>query len=289
MSGGLDSCSILGFAARISDSPIEAFTLTFDQAAYDEGEIACEMARFTGANFHPIPIRQSDIADNFADAIWHSETLCVNGHGVAKYLLSRAVRDAGYKVVYTGEGSDEILAGYLHFRIDMLRHNTQGQDAAEVQRLLQQLDNANSVSRAVHVPIGETGSLKSVERLLGFVPTNMKLSSAGGQRQLTLFSADFRSRFEEHDSARLFLDALDVPGVLDGRDPLHKSMFVWSKSVLPNYILNLLAIEWKWPIRLRVAYHFWIITLLSAPAERRSGLKSEVQPKSICFAKPQSL
>jgi asparagine synthase (glutamine-hydrolysing) len=197
LSGGLDSCAILGFASRLSHSPIEAFTLTFDQAAYDEGEIACEMAKFAGANFHPIPIRQSDIADNFADAIWHSETLCINGHGVAKYLLSRAVRDAGYKVVYTGEGSDEILGGYLHFRMDMLHHNTQGQDAAEIQRLLQQLDNANSVSRAVHMPIGEVGSLKSVETLLGFVPTSMKLSSTGGQPQLTLFSADFRSRFEE--------------------------------------------------------------------------------------------
>jgi hypothetical protein len=42
-----------------------------------EGEIACEMAEFTGANFHPIPIRQSDIADNFADAIWHRK-LCAS-------------------------------------------------------------------------------------------------------------------------------------------------------------------------------------------------------------------
>ena len=70
----------------------------------------------------------------------------------------------GYRVVYTGEGCDEILGGYLHFRMDMLHHNSQGQDAAEVQRLLQQLDNANFVSRAVHVPIGETGSLKSIEK-----------------------------------------------------------------------------------------------------------------------------
>jgi asparagine synthase (glutamine-hydrolysing) len=40
LSGGLDSCSVLGFAARISSSPIQAFTLTFDQAAYDESDIA---------------------------------------------------------------------------------------------------------------------------------------------------------------------------------------------------------------------------------------------------------
>jgi asparagine synthase (glutamine-hydrolysing) len=66
LSGGLDSCAVLGFAARLSSSPIQAFTLTFDRAAYDEGDIAREMAARAGANFHPIPIKQSDIADNFA-------------------------------------------------------------------------------------------------------------------------------------------------------------------------------------------------------------------------------
>jgi asparagine synthase (glutamine-hydrolysing) len=241
LSGGLDSCAVLGFAARLSSSSIEAFTLTFDQAAYDEGDIAREMATLAGANFHPIPIKQFDIADNFADAIWHSETLCVNGHGVSKYLLSRAVRDAGYKVVYTGEGSDEIFGGYVHFRIDMLQHNTQGQDAAEVQRLLEQLETANSVSRGILMPAGKTGSLESVERVLGFVPGCLKVFAAGGQQRQTLFDADFKARFVGRDSARLFLDSLDVPAVLNGRDPLNKSLFVWAKSVLPNYILNLLG------------------------------------------------
>src|SRR4029077_20881961 len=154
LSGGLDSCAVLGFAARLASSPIQAFTLTFDQAAYDEGEIAREMAARAGADFHPIPVKQSEIADHFADAIWHSETLFSNGHGVSKYLLSRAVRDAGYKVVYTGEGSDEIFGGYVHFRSDMLQHNTQGQDAAEVQRLLLELEKANRVSRGLLMPAG---------------------------------------------------------------------------------------------------------------------------------------
>jgi asparagine synthase (glutamine-hydrolysing) len=241
LSGGLDSCAVLGYASRLCSTPIQAFTLTFDQAAYDEGDIALEMAARAGANFHPIPIKQFDIADNFADAIWHSETLFSNGHGVSKYLLSRAVRDAGYKVVYTGEGSDEIFGGYVHFRIDMLQHNTHGQDAAEVQRLLQQLETANSVSRGMLMPVGKTGSLESVERVLGFVPGCLKVFSAGGQQQQTLFDADFKARFAGRDSARLFLDSLDVPAVLRGRDPLNKSLFVWAKSVLPNYILNLLG------------------------------------------------
>ena len=44
----------------------------------------------------------------------------LNGHGVAKFLLRRAVRDAGIKVVFTGEGADEMLAGYAPFRRDAL-------------------------------------------------------------------------------------------------------------------------------------------------------------------------
>jgi asparagine synthase (glutamine-hydrolysing) len=241
LSGGIDSCSVLGFAARNSRAAIQAFTLTFDQAAYDEGEVAREMAQLAGANFCAIPIKQSNIADHFADAIWHSETLCSNGHGVSKYLLSRAVRDAGYKVVYTGEGSDEILGGYVHFRSDMLTHNVQGQDPAEVQRLLKQLEEANSVSRGMLLPAGKTGAMESVERVLGFVPTCLRVFAAGGQQRTELFSDEFRARFGNRDSARLFLDGLDVPGVLNGRDPLNKSLFVWAKSFLPTYILNLLG------------------------------------------------
>jgi len=241
LSGGLDSCAALGFASRISSSPIQAFTLTFDQAAYDEGEIAREMAAHAGAKFRPIPIKQSDIADHFSDAIWHSETLFSNGHGVSKYLLSRAVRDAGFKVVYTGEGSDEIFGGYVHFRTDMLQHNTQGQDPAEIQRLVQQLETANAVSRGLLMPAAAPGSLHSVERVLGFVPGCLKVFAAQGAQRQTLFDVDFQARFAGRDSTRLFLDGLDVPAVLSGRDPLNKSLYVWAKSFLPNYILNLLG------------------------------------------------
>ena len=132
LSGGLDSCAVLGLAARHHPEPIRAFTLTFDRGDYNEEAEAKEMAARAGAEFHPIPIRQDDLADHFADAIVQSETFSINAHGVAKYLLSKAVRDAGYKVVITGEGSDELLGGYAHFRRDMLLYNQQGQDPAAI-------------------------------------------------------------------------------------------------------------------------------------------------------------
>jgi asparagine synthase (glutamine-hydrolysing) len=120
LSGGLDSCAVLGLAASQSSTPVDAFTVTFEDAAYDEGRVASEMAAYAGARLHPISVTDADLADHFADATWHAETLCSNGHGVSKYLLSRAVRKAGIRAVLTGEGADEVLGGYAHFRRDNL-------------------------------------------------------------------------------------------------------------------------------------------------------------------------
>ncbi len=241
LSGGIDSCAVLGFAARHSTTPIDAFTLTFDQDAYNEGPIAREMAAKAMANFHPIPIKQRDIAENFSEAVFHSETLFANGHGVSKFLLSRAVRDAGFKVVYTGEGSDEILGGYVHFRTDMLQHNSQGQDPAEVGRLLHELKAANSVSRGLLLPEGETKSLGRLAKVLGFVPGCLQVWAGWGEKRLGLFADDFSAHFRDRDSSRMLLDTFDIPAVLTGRDPLNKSLFLWAKSFLPTYILNLLG------------------------------------------------
>ena len=241
LSGGIDSCAVLGFAARHSTAPIDAFTLTFDQDAYNEGPIAREMAAKALANFHAIPIKQRDIADNFAEAVFHSETLFANGHGVSKFLLSRAVRDAGFKVVYTGEGSDEIFGGYVHFRTDMLLHNTQGQDPAEVDRLLNELQAANAVSRGMLLPEGNSSLLGSVSKVIGFVPGCLQVWAGWGEKRLGLLADDFRSQFQHRDSFRLLLDSIDIPTVLSGRDPLNKSLFLWAKSFLPTYLLNLLG------------------------------------------------
>ena len=203
LSGGLDSCAVLGLAARHHAEPIRAFTLTFDQAAYDEGPIAKEMAELAGAEYHPIPIRQHDLADHFADAIWQAETLCVNAHGVAKYLLSRAVRDAGYKVVLTGEGSDEILGGYPHFRRDMLLYDREGQDPAAIAELLEWLDSQNTVSRGLLLPDGEVGPVDRVRRVLGFVPSWIETFASRATKMRPLLSENSWSATGRRRAVRL--------------------------------------------------------------------------------------
>jgi asparagine synthase (glutamine-hydrolysing) len=121
LSGGIDSSAVLGLAQRHSSGPIRAFTIAFGEEMYDEESTARDMARLAGADFIPVPVSQQQIADFFADALWYSECPMFNGNGTAKYLLSKAVRDAGIEVVFTGEGADEILAGYPTARRDLVR------------------------------------------------------------------------------------------------------------------------------------------------------------------------
>lgn len=241
LSGGLDSCSVIGLAARHHPEPIRAFTLTFDRGDYDEEKEARETAAKVGADFYPIPIRQSDLADHFADAIHQCETLCFNAHGVAKYLLSRAVRDAGYKVVITGEGSDEILGGYAHFRRDMLLYNRNGQDANQVEALLRELEDANPVSRGLLLPHGKAKPLDNVQRLLGFVPSWIETFSARAAKMQELQSREFLEAFGESPSYQPLSSGIDVRGKLAGRDPVHQSLYLWAKTVLPGYILTMLG------------------------------------------------
>ncbi len=241
LSGGLDSCAVLGLAARHHPDPIRAFTLTFDDVAYDEGPVAREMAALAGAEFNPIPISQNHLAENFGDAILQSETFCVNAHGVAKFVLSKAVRDAGYKVVITGEGSDEILGGYAHFRRDMLLYNREGQDEKEIEQLLAWLNENNTVSRGLLLPDGDTGNLEGVRRILGYVPSWCETFSSRAVKAQPLLADDFGCRYKDREGYLQLLSDIDVPGQLKGRDALNQSLYLWGKSVLANYILTMLG------------------------------------------------
>jgi asparagine synthase (glutamine-hydrolysing) len=273
LSGGLDSCAVLGLAARHHHGPVRAFTLTFDRSEYDEGEIAKEMAGKAGAEFLPIPIRQDDLADHFADAIHQAETLCVNAHGVAKYLLSRAVRDQGYKVVMTGEGSDEILGGYAFFRRDMLLYNREGQDPAEVKRLLDDLTRLNPVSRGLLLPDGEAGPLDTVRKVLGFIPSWIETFSARTEKMRALLAGDFLEKFGRCEGFRTLFSEIDFRGRLSEREPLNQSLYLWAKTVLPGYILTMLGdrMEMAHSVEGRVPFldHHVVETIASQPVSQK--------------------
>lgn len=241
LSGGIDSCSVLGLAQQEMDRPIRAFTLTFDNPLYDETRIAEAQARHVGATYHPIPITGRDIADSFADAVWHSETQMFNGHGVAKYLLSRAVRDAGIKVVFTGEGADEMLGGYPYFRVDALNDDP-ALSAEEKSALLAQMFGSNQASRALLMPDNvDSPEMQAVARRLGWIPATLNVAAAQVNSAAPFFRDDLPASVRAYQPLVAALDRLPIARRVAGRDRLNQMLYVNSKTVLPNFILNYLA------------------------------------------------
>jgi asparagine synthase (glutamine-hydrolysing) len=241
LSGGLDSCAVLGMAALHSRRPIRAFNLSFDQPAYDEQPIAREMAARCNAEFVTIPITQTDLAESLPEAIWHNEHPVFNSHCVAKFRLSRAVREQGYRVVLTGEGSDEIVAGYPHFRRDLLLYDQSGQDPAAVRARLAELDRGNTISRGVLMPDGESLPLDSIRLMLGFAPSWVETFASNGFKAHAALSEDFLAAQQGRDPFLGILERLDLAGQLRGRPRVHQAMYLWSKTMLPNYILTALG------------------------------------------------
>ena len=90
LSGGIDSCCILGLATGAMQSPVKAFTISFDHDAYDESEIAKEMANSMHADQEIIRLTADDLyGQNYIDTVWHTERTFYNTLGVAKNLMSR--------------------------------------------------------------------------------------------------------------------------------------------------------------------------------------------------------
>jgi asparagine synthase (glutamine-hydrolysing) len=116
LSGGLDSSLVAALGLRAKGSKFLTFSLRFEDSEYDETEHQRAMAAYLGSDHHEVMVGGRDIARVFPDVIAHTERPVLRTAAAPLFLLSRLVRDAGIKVVLTGEGADEMFAGYDLFR-----------------------------------------------------------------------------------------------------------------------------------------------------------------------------
>jgi asparagine synthase (glutamine-hydrolysing) len=121
LSGGLDSTAITSIATRISGLPIPTFSLRFADSDYDEGVHQADAVRALAVPNTPYRCGAAEIVSAFTSAVWHAETPMVRAAPVPLMLLAKRVREAGIKVVLTGEGADEVFAGYDIFREAQVR------------------------------------------------------------------------------------------------------------------------------------------------------------------------
>lgn len=121
LSGGLDSSTITALVRQVSEGQLETFSIAFTDAAFDESEFQRLMARMLGTRHHVITCTHADIGQVFPHVIWHTETPVLRTAPGPLFLLSELVRKEGFKVVLTGEGADEFLAGYDIFKEAKIR------------------------------------------------------------------------------------------------------------------------------------------------------------------------
>ncbi len=111
LSGGLDSSAIAALMAGMIDRPLQTFSVAFKQRAFSELDYARQVAAAINANPHEIVIDQGDFFGALPRLVWHEDEPIAHPSSVPLYFVSRLASEH-VKVVLTGEGSDELLAGY---------------------------------------------------------------------------------------------------------------------------------------------------------------------------------
>ena len=111
LSGGLDSSAIAAVMARMIDRPLQTFSVAFKDRAFSELDYARQVSRAIRADAHEIVIDEQDFFGALPRLIWHEDEPIAHTSSVPLYFVSE-LASRHVKVVLTGEGSDELLAGY---------------------------------------------------------------------------------------------------------------------------------------------------------------------------------
>jgi asparagine synthase (glutamine-hydrolysing) len=136
LSGGIDSSATVAYINDIEPGILNTFSVGFEDKDFDETSYQTEAVRYFNTTHKSFTCTSSEIAENFQKVVWHSEIPLTRTAPVPMLLLSRLVRENDIKVVITGEGSDEILAGYNIFKEDRIRRFWASQPESAIRPLL---------------------------------------------------------------------------------------------------------------------------------------------------------
>jgi len=111
LSGGLDSSAIAATMAKLVGRPIETFSVAFKERAFSELNYAREVSTAIGAKAHEVVIGDTEYFGALPKLVWHEDEPIAHPSSVPLYFVSDMAKQF-VTVVLTGEGSDELLAGY---------------------------------------------------------------------------------------------------------------------------------------------------------------------------------
>lgn len=236
LSGGLDSAITATLATRHLASPLHTFSITFDSPEHDESAEQAAMVRALGTRHAAVACAGGDIAAEFPEVIRHTERPVIRTAAAPMYLLSRLVRETGYKVVLTGEGADEVFAGYDIFKEAAVRRFCARQPASTrrmrlLRRLYPYLPGHQQLNARTLLAFFGAGGDAPDDPLFSH---RVRLRSTAGAK--LFFSADLAATLAGYDAAEEMAGLL--PADFRRWHPLHQAQYIEFTWLLPGYILS---------------------------------------------------
>jgi len=225
LSGGLDSSAVAAAVSRVHDAPITTFSVAFrDGGDADETPYARLVADLLGAPHEVIRIGQPEFEEWMPEFVWHADEPLGDSASIPLFFVSQLAAKQ-VKVVLSGEGSDELLAGY-HFDqtlADLQRATRQARVGAalpsELRRVLRRVVSGNRVERLLLEP----------DELLRWMAPNMTSAFTSSEKRRLWEDAP---RFE--DSAEVVRRVYDR---VSRRDPLDAMLYVYAQDWLVEDLL----------------------------------------------------
>ena len=236
LSGGLDSSIITALIKTKTQNPLRTFSVTFDDAEFDERPHQEALVRHLGADHSSISCSRADIGRAFPRTIWHTECPILRTAPTPLMLLSGLVQQSGYKVVLTGEGADEVFGGYDLFKEAQIRRFwARNPDSKMRPALLRRLYPYLATSPTASAAYAENFYRKGIEApndpCFGHLP---RWSTT--QRAVALFSGDLRAALRDADP---IADVrADLPADFADWPPLARDQYIEGKTLLSGYLLS---------------------------------------------------
>lgn len=122
LSGGIDSSATAAYIKELHPDILQTFSVGFTENEFDESNFQNSASDYLKTKHIGFKCTSREIAENFPKVVWHCEMPLLRTSPSPMYSLSQKVQENNIKVVITGEGADELLAGYNIFKENKIRH-----------------------------------------------------------------------------------------------------------------------------------------------------------------------
>ncbi len=236
LSGGLDSSVITTLIHHHTSTPLRTFSLTFDDAEFDESAEQRLLVQHLGCEHSTLRCSRADIAAAFPQAVFHAESPILRTAPAPLMLLAEHVRASGYKVVLTGEGADEVFGGYDLFKEARVRRFMARQPqstwrGALLDRLYPYLQHSPAAGRALAQRFFADGAEHLGEPGFGHLPRWTTT-----QRTWQFFSPAVREQLRDWNP--LHAIAAQVPPAFASWQPLQQDQYMEAHTLMSGYLLN---------------------------------------------------